>query len=131
MTHPTYPDDWPKPNPFKPLALANRITEQQKEDLFHRRVSTRDLARELKVHEKYLSDQFPGKVETPKKRDLITARKTYRLALALGALEGKYTVKKASEMAYVSYNTMQRIFKEVKASHPDLAKKWENRHVKD
>ena len=128
MTHPTYPDEWPKPNPFKPLALASRITETQKEDLYQRRVSTRDLAQALNVHEKYLSDQFPGKIPTPKKRELINARKAYRMSLARGVLEGRYTVKRAAEIAYVSYNTMQRIFKKAKLEHPELAAKWLKRH---
>lgn len=84
----------------------------------------------MNVHEKYLSDQFPGKIPIPKKRELINARKAYRLSLAKGVLEGRHTVKKAAEIAYVSYNTMQRIFKVAKALNPELAEKWENRHAK-
>lgn len=109
-----YPATWPKPNPRKPEELASRITEQQKQDLYERRITTRDLAKLLGVHENYLSFRFPHKVPLPDVKELQKARKEYKLAVARQVLEGKYTVSEASKVAFVSYNTMSRFVKKAK-----------------
>lgn len=111
-----YPEHWPKPNK-RPKALASRITEEQKEKLYNRQITTRDLAKELDVHEQYLSYMFPGKVAVINKKPLIEARKLYKLDLARQVKEGKYTITQAAAMAYTSYNTMRRFVKKVQNEH--------------
>lgn len=115
-----YPKTWPKANPYKPKLIQSRITEAQKNALYHREISTRELAKQLNTHEKYLSTLFPGKEPIRSKKDLIKARAAYRLTLAKQVLEGKYTIKEASDIAYVSYSTMQRVFTRAKSMYPEL-----------
>lgn len=115
-----YPKTWPKPNPYKPKLVQSRVTEAQKQALYRREISTRELARQLGTHEKYLSTLFPGKEMTRSKSDLIKARVHYRITLAKQVLEGKYTIGEASKIAYVSYSTMQRFFAKAKRKYPEL-----------
>ena len=126
-----YPDTWPKPNPKRPKTLASRITEQQKIDLYARRITTRELARLYETNEKYVSALFPGKEPIYDKKPLAEARKAYKLAIAKEVLEGKYTIRQAADIAYVCYNTMLRFVAKAKLLHPDLAAKFnkEKNHV--
>ncbi len=123
MTTPIYPTRWPKKNPKKPGSLVSRITEQQKEDLFNRVITTRELAKTLGVHEKYLSFAFPGKVEIFDKKPLVEARRTYRLAVALDIMAGKLSTKEAAALVHVSYNTMQRYINKAKIKFPEESKR--------
>ena len=109
-----YPVHWPRPYKHKPTALASRITEQQKLDLYHRRVTTRDLAKILGVHERYMSQVFSGKIPVTDKKPLIEARKLFKLAVAEQIIAGKYTITEASKVANVSYNTMRRFLERAK-----------------
>jgi len=109
-----YPATWPKPNPKKPKELASRITEQQKQDLYERRITTRELAKLLEVHENYLSFRFPHKVPLPNVKELQKARKEFKLAIAHQVVEGRYTITEGSKAAFVSYNTMCRLVKKVR-----------------
>lgn len=115
-----YPSFWPKSDPHKPNSLQSRITENQKQDLFNRRVTTRALAKVLGVHEKYLSYKFYTKVKVVDKRPLTEARKLYKLEIGIQVLKGKYTIQEAANVAYVSYNTMQRFVVKAKAHAPEL-----------
>lgn len=108
-----YPSHWPKPNPKRTTALASRITEEQKRQLYHREITTRDLAKVLGVHEEYLSYMYPGKVPIIDKKPLIEARKLYKLEMAKLVIEGKHTTMEAAMIAHVSYNTMRRFIKKV------------------
>jgi hypothetical protein len=119
-TH-TYPDAWPKPNPKKPLSLVTRITEQQKRNLYNRLVTTRELAKNLEVHEAYLSAIFPGKVKPVaqqikegmhKKRAI---RLVFRRLLARQVLKGEISLNAATARANVSERTMRRILKQVQS----------------
>lgn len=103
-----YPVTWPTPDPKRPDALVTRITEAQKLALYNRQITTRALAKELGVHEQYLSYKFPHKVPVLDKRDLVQARKEYKLAIAKRVIAGEFTTKKAATLAHVSYNTMTR-----------------------
>lgn len=103
-----YPAHWPKPNRHKPATLATRITEQQKQDLYNRKVTTRELATILGVHERYLSQHYSGKVPVLDKKPLIEARKAFKLEIAKQILDGKITGRQASKIANVSYRTMVR-----------------------
>lgn len=115
-----YPNFWPRANPARPEALQSRITEAQKKALYNREVTTRDLARELGVHEKYLSSKFYTKVEIVDKRPLIDARKAFKLAMAVRVLKGELSMQQAADSAFVSYNTMQRFTQKAKEAHPEL-----------
>lgn len=124
-----YPSSWPRPWPKKPNLLQSRITDQQKMDLYNRVITTRALAKELGVHERYLSCMFPHKVPIVDKRVMTEARRAHRLAIAVEVLEGKYTIGEASKIAHVSYTTMQRYVGKAKDAHPDLARKFSTRRV--
>ena len=115
-----YPKSWPKPNPRKPDVLQTRITEEQKRDLYSRRVTTRDLAKALNVHEKHLSYAFPGKEPIVDKRPLIEARKEFKLSVAKEILEGLISIENASLKCYVSYTTMLRYLNKAKLKYPEL-----------
>lgn len=116
-----YPQTWPTKDPKDPTALRSRITEEQKLDLYNRRITTRELASRLNVHENYLSSQFPGKVPLKNPKELIQARKAFRLEIARLVLIGKYNIKQASNVAHCSYNTMFRLVQQAKQIHPELA----------
>lgn len=109
-----YPDHWPKPNRKKPTLIQSRVTEQQKLDLYNRRLTTRDLAKALDVHETYLSALFPGKVAIIDKKPLIEARRAYNLEMAKLAISGRYTVKEAAAIAFTTVKTMRRFVKKIK-----------------
>lgn len=113
----TYPSHWPRPNPRKTNSLQTRISEQQKHDLFERRITTRDLAKLLDVHEQYLSYMFPGKERIIDKKPLIEARKAYKLEIAKQVIEGRYSVGQAAKVANVSYNTMKRFITRAKVQN--------------
>jgi transposase-like protein len=115
-----YPSFWPKANPKKPEALQSRITEQQKRDLYHRQITTRDLAKLLNVHEKWLSRLFYSKEPICDKRPLIEARKLFKLDIAVQVLNGTYSMQQGADRAFVSYNTMQRYVQKAKEKHPEL-----------
>lgn len=121
-----YPSKWPAPNPSRPDALYSRITEQQKADLYSRRITTRDLAKTLNVHEKHLSTCFPGKIPIPDTEALKAARKEYKLEIARLVLTGRYTIREAADQIHAAYNTMQRLVSKAKALHPELAQAYPN-----
>lgn len=121
----TYPSHWPRFDKFHPDRLQSRITEQQKCDLYERKITTRDLAKLLNVSEKHLSAHFNGKVPIPDKRVLAKARREYKLEVARQVLHGKYSVQQAADVAYVSYNTMLRFTKHAKKLHPELIQVYE------
>ena len=137
MTQLPYPQHWPKPNKLRPNTVASKVTDEVKTLLFQRKLTTRQLAKELNVSEKYLSGLFPGKDQSNTKKatlkekaELIAARKDFRLALAKEILEGKYTITEASQVAFVSYNTMLRTLAKAKTLYPELVPKYElNIHI--
>lgn len=113
-----YPSSWPKPTDRR-FTLVCRITEQQKLDLYNRRITTRALAITLGVREAYLSTIFPGKIPSTKpakrpnraKRDLILARKAFRAEQARAVLSGKMTIAEAAKVANTGYRNMARVVK--------------------
>ena len=82
--------------------------------MYNRRITTRDLAVLLNVHERYLSYMYPGKIAVSNKKALIEARKLFKLAIAKEVIDGKYSTAQAARVAYVSYNTMRRFVKKAK-----------------
>lgn len=117
-----YPAHWPKYDKYDKDKLASRITEQQKQDLYNRKITTRDLAKLLGVHERYFSSVFSGKVPIIDKKPLIEARKAFKLEIAKQILEGKYTGREAAKVANVSYKTMSRFKALAKAQLNGTAK---------
>ena len=124
MSHTPYPSTWPKAN-GNPHKLVSRITEQQKLDLYNRRVTTRALALTLNVREAYLSSLFPGKVSTTERprrtgRDksaLLAARRGFRREVAGRVLKQEFSIKAAAEFANTSYRTMARVVKALRGSN--------------
>ena len=113
-----YPDRWPKPSYSRPRAVASRITERQKTDLYNRRISTRDLAKILGVNESYLSSLFPTK-EAPDaraKKVLIGVRKEFRKVQVDKVLAGALEIGAAALICRVSYRTMARSVQQVRES---------------
>lgn len=111
----TYPSSWPRPVPYKPEIVASRITEQEKHDLYERRLTTRDLALRLGVSETYLSTLFPGKIAGPTRVDeesrklLMETRKEYRNSFGQRVLSGELTIRKAGVLSRTPYKTMSRV----------------------
>lgn len=121
----SYPATWPKPDPKRPDCLASRMTEQDRVDLYERRITTRALAKKYGVHERHVSFMYPGKKPLVDQAKLALIRKEFKLAVAKEVLEGKYTSREASNKAHVSYNTMLRFVAKAKKLHPELAKTYE------
>lgn len=114
LTMQPYPTHWPQPTKTRPTSVASRITEAQKLNLFNRVITTRDLAKDLDVHERYLSSLFPGKIEVVDKKPIIAARKLYKLELAKLVIAGTYTTRQAAEISNSTYKTMARFVKKVR-----------------
>jgi predicted transcriptional regulator len=112
----TYPNSWPRPSYANIKSVVYRITEQQKEDLYSRKVTTRDLAKVLGVREDYLSSLFPGKIEPMERgrKELLQVRKEFRAEFARKVLSGELTLKKAGVLARTPYRTMARIVQTLK-----------------
>lgn len=116
-----YPDTWPKAKGVG-FTLAHRITEQQKIDLFNRKITTRDLAKLLNVREEYLSTVFPGKIPATKaprryeteRRALLDARKQFRVEQAYLVLAEKQSIKDAAKVCNTSYRNMARFVQALK-----------------
>jgi hypothetical protein len=126
----TYPSHWPRPKTYssesgratRPTALINRITEEEKEALYLRRITTRALAQKYGVNESYVSKLFPGKAVNADslrqmkidKRELRAVRKQFRLSLAAKVLEGVLSTAKAADEARITYREMARAVKYVR-----------------
>lgn len=110
-----WPITWPRPNPRKPLSVQSRITDEQKRDLYERKITTRALAKILGIHERYCSALFPHKVALRDRKVLMEARKAYKLEIANLVIQGKHTTTEAAKIAFVSYNTMQRFVAKARA----------------
>ena len=96
------------------MTLRERITAQQREDLYNRRITTRELASQLGVSETHLSRTFPGKIPgqaqatRKEKRVLLAARNEFRDKLAEDVIAGRLDRKKAALTANCSERTMWR-----------------------
>lgn len=104
-----YPDSWPKPDPSKPETLPSRITEDDKVALYNRRITTRALAAQYNVSEKWLSNLFPGKRPLERKTEKRLARAEFRRMHAQRAVKGEVSIQDAAVAACCSYSTMRRI----------------------
>jgi hypothetical protein len=122
MSQQPYPASWPQPTGINRNLLVNKVTEQQKLDLYNRVITTRDLAKLLEVSEEYISTLFPGKVpanglrnRATRRREFVKVRKAFRLEQAKLVLAGKLTAAKAAEQSFTSYRTIARLVQHVKS----------------
>lgn len=96
------------------MTLRERITAQQREDLYNRRITTREMASQLGVSETHLSRTFPGKIPgqaqatRKEKRILLAVRNEFRDKLAAEVLAGRLDRRKAALTANCSERTMWR-----------------------
>mgnify|MGYP000965452289 CR=1 FL=1 len=96
------------------MTLRERITAQQREDLYNRRITTREMASQLGVSETHLSRTFPGKIPgqaqatRKEKRILLAVRNEFRDKLAAEVIAGRLDRRKAARTANCSERTMWR-----------------------
>ncbi len=112
--HP-YPAHWPKPNPLRPRTLPSRISEDQKVDLYNRRITTRALAQTLNVTERWLSRTFTGKRQAENKAEKRKARQAFREFHANRHIRGEISLLQAADAACTSYSTIRRVVIELKS----------------
>ena len=105
----SYPNSWPKAS-SRTDALASKVTEEQKEALYNRKITTRELAKLLRVNESYLSSLFPTKAQpdSQAKRVLIAIRKEFRQTQAVKVAHKQLTTEQAALICRTSYRTMAR-----------------------
>ena len=115
---PPYPAAWPEACSRHPKSVVSRISERQKEDLYNRRITTRQLAQELNVREEYISSLFPGKIATERKGKtlLLQARKEIRKQEALRVLDEQLTITQAATNLRISYRSMARAVQAARAA---------------
>jgi hypothetical protein len=111
--HP-YPASWPKPNPLRPTTLPSRISEDQKVDLYNRRITTRALAQSLSVTERWLSRTFTGKRPSENKAEKRKARQAFREFHANRHIRGEISLNQAADAACTSYSTIRRVVIEIR-----------------
>jgi len=90
------------------LHVRDRMTQAQKDDLFYRRKSVRQLAKELGVTENYLTHAMPERAPKRNPKLLRATRRLFQLQVAREVQEGKHTVQAGSDLACISERTMYR-----------------------
>jgi len=105
----------------RPKTLRERITQQQIDDLWNRRISTNQLAKDLGVSANYLCRRYPGRSpQVPSisesfrrsataKRQLKQARDQFRVNLLLEAQAGTITMVEAATRAHCTVRTLYRL----------------------
>lgn len=110
----------PSYDPERRPTLREKVTPQQLDDLYNRRITGRALAAELGVTENWLSRNFSGKVPglvrtaRAQKKELFAARTAYRDSLARRIRAGEMTRSDACAIAHCSERTMSRHISRVK-----------------
>ena len=105
------------------LHVRDRMTQEQKDALYYRRKSVRQLAKELGVTENYLTHAMPERAPKRNPQLLRAARRLFQLQVAREVTEGKHTVQAGSDLACVSERTMYRRITEVREMHEKLKNK--------
>jgi AraC-like DNA-binding protein len=93
------------------MTLATKVTPQQLDDLYHRRITVRQLAKDLGYSESWLSKSLPARAP---KRDPKLLRKTrmeFQNAIVQRYLTQNISAKQAAALAYVSERTFYRRLK--------------------
>jgi transcriptional regulator GlxA family with amidase domain len=98
--------------------IRNRIPKDLYDDLYTRRKTVRQVAKELEVTENYLSHSIPERAPKPNPKLLKLTREMYRMQLARETLDGKHTVRKGAELACVSERTFYRRMKKARNAKP-------------
>ena len=100
--------------------IKDLVTPELRDDLYHRRITTRALAARLGCSENRLSRLFPGKAPGPvaqalrEKRKLKEMRHEFRIRLALDVLEHGLTIRKAALQANCTERSMYRYVEEAR-----------------
>ena len=94
--------------------IRERMSKSQYDDLFNRRTTVRDLAKQLGVTENYLSHAVPERAPKRNPKLLRVTRRLFQEQLAREVIEGKHTVYAGAEMAHVSERTMYRRIESVR-----------------
>jgi AraC-like DNA-binding protein len=97
--------------------IRNRISEQQYYDLFNRRKTVRQVAKELGVTETYLSHAIPERAPKRNPKLLLVTRRMYQEQIAREVLAGKHSITKGAELAHVSERTFFRRLAALKAKN--------------
>lgn len=97
------------------MHIRDRMTKEQYEDLYNRRVTVRDMAKTLGVTENYLSHAVPERAPKRNPKLLRATRRLFQEQLAREVIEGKHTVYAGAEIAHVSERTMYRRIEDVRA----------------
>lgn len=122
-----YPEAWPKTSP-RPLSVVNVISHSQKRDLYTRKITTRELALNLKVVEGYISYLFPGKCLgfEKSKKSLLAARREYRKSYAEKIIKGQFTLKAAAEVSKIPPRSLARVVRDMKKALKALESEQNN-----
>ncbi len=96
--------------------IRERIPKDVYEDLYHRRRTVRDIAKELGVTENYLTHAIPERAPKRNPKLLKATRRLYQDQIAREVLQGKHTIFKGAELAHVSERTFYRRLATLKAS---------------
>lgn len=98
----------------KRVHIRQRMTQQQYDDLYNRRRTVRDLAKELGVNEAYLSSSVPERAPKKNYKLLKATRVLYKLQVAREVIQGRHTVAQGADLAAVSERTMYRLMVKVR-----------------
>lgn len=103
--------------------LKDRITKEQYEDLYNRRRTVRAIAKELGVTENWLSHAITERAPKPPNTNpklLRATRLLYQNQVAREVLTGKYSIREAADLAFVSERTLFRRLKALKVQLEDV-----------
>jgi AraC-like DNA-binding protein len=93
------------------------------DDLYNRRKTVREVAKELGVSENYLSHAIPERAPKRNPKLLKVTRRMYQDQIARETIEGKHTVTQGAELAYVSERTFFRRLAALRANSAKTAEK--------
>lgn len=94
---------------MKHVPLRDRMTEQDKQDLFNRKQTVRDLARKYGVSENYLSHAMPDRAPKRSKGLLMQVRRMYIKQIVRETHEGKHSIFAAASLICKSERTVFRL----------------------
>lgn len=88
--------------------IRERISKDQYDDLFNRRKTVRQIAKELNVSENWVSHAIPERAPKRNPKLLKATRRLFQDQIAREVIQGKHTVFKGSQLAHVSERTLYR-----------------------
>lgn len=88
--------------------IRERISKDLYDDLYNRRKTVREVAKELGVSENYLSHAIPERAPKRNPKLLKATRRLFQDQIAREVLQGKHTIYRGAELAHVSERTFYR-----------------------